>query len=142
MVFAEGLSVPEGPVVLEDGSWLVGEMGEDRGCVTHISSDGKSIFLRHNTFDLQGARKDELTPHLFSSVGFLDSTWWHRTYFIYGTNFNAGWGGWWRMGNRVPAGRLLVVHDDSVYGFGRSFYPHGNSGQWQIGEEYLYPIVA
>lgn len=42
MIFAEGLSVPEGPVVLPDGSWLVVEMGPDRGCVTHVSKDGKS----------------------------------------------------------------------------------------------------
>jgi len=42
MIFADGLSIPEGPVALSDGSWLVVEMGPDRGCVTHISSDGKS----------------------------------------------------------------------------------------------------
>ncbi|HMN59097.1 MAG TPA: SMP-30/gluconolactonase/LRE family protein [Anaerolinea sp.] len=41
MIFARGLSVPEGPVVLPDGSWLCVEMGADRGCVTHISPDGK-----------------------------------------------------------------------------------------------------
>lgn len=40
MRFSSGLSVPEGPVALPDGSWLVVEMGADRGCVTHISSDG------------------------------------------------------------------------------------------------------
>jgi gluconolactonase len=39
-VFASNLSDPEGPVLLSDGSWLVVEMGPDRGCVTHISSDG------------------------------------------------------------------------------------------------------
>ncbi len=41
MIFATGLSVPEGPVSLGDGSWLAVEMGPDRGCVTHISPDGK-----------------------------------------------------------------------------------------------------
>jgi len=40
MIFARGLSVPEGPVVLNDGSWLCVEMGADRGCVTHIGADG------------------------------------------------------------------------------------------------------
>jgi len=40
-VFAKGLSVPEGPVYLPDGSWLVVEMGPERGCVTQISADGK-----------------------------------------------------------------------------------------------------
>lgn len=41
-IFAAGLSQPETPVVLSDGSWLVVEMGSDRGCVTHISADGSS----------------------------------------------------------------------------------------------------
>ncbi len=40
-VFAGGLSLPEGPVALADGSWLVVE-GGPRGCVTHISPDGLS----------------------------------------------------------------------------------------------------
>ncbi len=42
MIFTSGLSVPEAPVLLPDGSWLVVEMGADRGCVTHISPDGKT----------------------------------------------------------------------------------------------------
>jgi gluconolactonase len=42
MVFASGLSVPEGPVLLPDQSWLCVEMGPDRGCVTHISADGQT----------------------------------------------------------------------------------------------------
>lgn len=41
MLFSTGLSVPEGPVALKDGSWLVVEMGPDRGCITQISRDGK-----------------------------------------------------------------------------------------------------
>lgn len=40
MIFSRGLSIPEGPVLLEDGSWLVVEMGEDRGSVTHLNPDG------------------------------------------------------------------------------------------------------
>ena len=41
MIFCSGLSVPEGPVVLADGSWICVEMGADRGCVTKISLDGQ-----------------------------------------------------------------------------------------------------
>lgn len=41
MVFIDNLSSPEGPVLLSDGSWLLVEMGTDRGCITHISSDGR-----------------------------------------------------------------------------------------------------
>jgi gluconolactonase len=39
MVFASGLQNPEGPVALDDGSWLIVEGGTERGCVTHLSAD-------------------------------------------------------------------------------------------------------
>ncbi len=42
MIFSTGLRHPEGPVALEDGSWLVVEAGAGRGCVTQISPDGSS----------------------------------------------------------------------------------------------------
>ena len=41
MIFAQNLSVPEGPVLLPDGAWLVVEMGPDRGCVTRLDADGR-----------------------------------------------------------------------------------------------------
>ena len=41
MIFADGLGKPEGPVLLPDRSWLVAEMAPQRGCVTHISPDGR-----------------------------------------------------------------------------------------------------
>ena len=40
MVFSSGLSFPEGPVVLQDGRWLVVEMEAQPGSVTQISPDG------------------------------------------------------------------------------------------------------
>jgi gluconolactonase len=40
MIFSTGLSNPEGPVALPDGTWLIVEGGAQRGCVTHISVDG------------------------------------------------------------------------------------------------------
>jgi gluconolactonase len=42
MVFATQLSAPEGPVALPDGTWLIVEGGGERGCVTHISADGRT----------------------------------------------------------------------------------------------------
>ena len=42
MIFAEGLGIPEGPVAMPDGTWLVVEMAPDRGCVTRIGADGRS----------------------------------------------------------------------------------------------------
>ena len=40
------------------------------------------------------------------------------------------------MGNQVPAGRLMVFDDTTIYGFGRNFIPSGNAGQWRKGEFY------
>jgi hypothetical protein len=42
MVFAEDTRNPEGPVALADGTWLIVEGSTDRGCVTHLSPDGKT----------------------------------------------------------------------------------------------------
>jgi gluconolactonase len=41
MIFADELGNPEGPVLLPDGSWALVEMRPDRGCITHMSADGK-----------------------------------------------------------------------------------------------------
>ena len=41
MFFSTNLLEPESPVFLDDGNLLVVEMDSYRGCVTHISSDGK-----------------------------------------------------------------------------------------------------
>ena len=40
MILATSLCEPEAPVALDDGSWLVVEMGSARGCITHLSPDG------------------------------------------------------------------------------------------------------
>lgn len=42
MIFASDLSIPEGPVPLPDGSWLVVEMGPDRGCVSRLTDRGRT----------------------------------------------------------------------------------------------------
>jgi gluconolactonase len=41
MIFASGLDQPERPVLLSDGSCLVTEMGESRGCITHLTNRGQ-----------------------------------------------------------------------------------------------------
>ena len=42
MIFAGDLGAPEGPVALPDGTWLVVEAAAHRGCVTHLSADGRT----------------------------------------------------------------------------------------------------
>jgi gluconolactonase len=41
MIFVDGIGEPEGPVLLDDESWVIVEMSSDRGCVTHIDKAGK-----------------------------------------------------------------------------------------------------
>ncbi|MBM4024785.1 MAG: methyltransferase domain-containing protein [Planctomycetes bacterium] len=93
-----------------------------------LSSDGQTIYMRSQRFDLQGQRlkiepepqeDQDGYPHLFSPVGLLDDTWFHRAYWIYGKNAGEGWGEWFIPGRRVPTGRILVFDDDHVYGYAR-----------------------
>lgn len=42
MIFTIDVKEPEGPVLLKDNSWIIVEMALDRGCVTRVSSDGKT----------------------------------------------------------------------------------------------------
>ena len=94
-----------------------------------LSSDGKSLYMRTQRFDLNGIRRniaqtdvtDQLGEgrHLFCSTGMLDDTWFHRSYWILGKSIASGAGGWPKAGRVTPAGRLLVVDDTNVYGYGR-----------------------
>ena len=92
-----------------------------------LSSDGQSVYMRHRRFDLDGVEQEPDVAHLFSPAGFLDGSWWHRTYWMVGTSMGSGYGGWPRVGNTVPAGRLLTFDDAAIYGFGRCQYAHHGS---------------
>lgn len=94
-----------------------------------LSCDDRYVYMRSQRFDLEGVRQ-QIAPtpvteqegegvHLFSSIGFLDGSWFHRGYFMYGKSIASGANGWFLAGRVIPAGRLLVVDDSTVYGFGR-----------------------
>ena len=104
-----------------------------------LSSDGRLVYMRSQPFNLDGTRlplkKFPCRPdasfyappatqhrdhvHLFCPTGFLDDSWWHRTYWMYGSTFVGGWDGYYLAGKVAPAGRILVFDDSRVYGFGR-----------------------
>ena len=66
-------------------------------------------------------------PHLFAPRGFLDDTWWHRTYWVYGTKVGGSYSHWPDAGNAVPAGRLLAFDGGKhIYGYGRLRYRMGD----------------
>ena len=52
-------------------------------------------------------------------MGFLDDTWFHRSYWVYGRSFAGGHNGYYQAGKYTPSGRILVADDSNVYGFGR-----------------------
>jgi len=93
------------------------------GCLPDVlSALGDSIFMRAARFDRELVRQKDDVAHLWSSVGFLDDSWWHRTYWQFGTFMGSGWGNWPKAGQQVPAGRLLVIDGSRVFGFGRNQY--------------------
>jgi len=98
-----------------------------------LSSDGESVFMRHRRFDMDGKAVKASAAHLYSSAGFLDGNWWHRTYWQVGTNMLSTWGGWPVVGNRVPSGRMLVLDKSNVYGFGRLNQYHRNGSHVGMG---------
>jgi len=102
-----------------------------------LSADEQCIYMRHLAFDPDRLTQKKAGPHLMSTNGFLDASWWHRSYWLYGTKFGAGWGGWKNAGNSLPSGRILAFNDDLICGFGRNFYPGGSTVQWSRGEHYV-----
>ena len=110
---------------------------EQDGCLNDIlSGDGHSIYLRHARFSSSDLERIESDSHLYSTLGFLDYTWWHRGYWLYSHDSRAGYGGWWQQSHQSPAGRLLVMNDDRVFGFGRTYIPGHNSAEFSRGERY------
>jgi outer membrane protein assembly factor BamB len=84
-----------------------------------LSTDGTNIFMRHQRFDTDLNEQRPDVAHLFCPAGFLDGSWWHRTYWMYGSRMQSGWGGWGKAGYEAPAGRIMVVGENDVYAFGR-----------------------
>ncbi len=99
-----------------------------------LSCDGKRLYMRSQSFDLdgkrlamgpqvngpqEGARQGGEGTHLFCPTGFLDDSWFHRTYWLYARTWGSGWCGYYIAGKHAPAGKILCVGDDQVYVFGR-----------------------
>jgi outer membrane protein assembly factor BamB len=100
-----------------------------------LSSDGTTLYLRSQKIRPDGTRVD-IGPvsgnaaehggaqqgegrHLFAPMGFLDDSWFHRSYWVYGKNFAGGHNGYYQAGKYTPEGRILVHDDKNVYGFAR-----------------------
>lgn len=100
-----------------------------------LSASGGHVFMRSQQFDKNGKRvglgphsgnaaaqghvQRGETAHLFAPMGFLDDTWFHRSYWVYGRSFAGGHNGYYQAGKFAPSGRTLVFDDHNVYGFRR-----------------------
>ncbi len=82
-----------------------------------LSSDEENIWMRSVTFSPDLVIQQDHPPHLFCSMGFLDDSWWERTYWIYGPHFFSGAAGVHFAKGVSSAGRILVFDDASVYGY-------------------------
>ena len=100
-----------------------------------LSTDGRHLYMKSQKFDFEGNRL-EIGPnsgdfatqaskqrgedaHLFAPMGFLDESWFHRSYWVMGQSFAGGHGGYYQAGRFAPSGRLLVHGNGYVFGYGR-----------------------
>ena len=87
-----------------------------------LASDGSSVFMRHQRFDLNGEPLEQNVDHLFCSAGYVDDTWWHRTYLQIGREMSGGYGGWGTAGRQRISGKAVVRNENRAFGFGRKDY--------------------
>jgi outer membrane protein assembly factor BamB len=83
-----------------------------------LSSDGSNIYLRDMAFDKLGTSTAQASPHLFTLTDFLDGSWAHRSYWIFGTKCSISTGCSGRD-RKLIYGRLLVFDKNKIYGYGR-----------------------
>lgn len=100
-----------------------------------LTCDGRNIFMKSQKFDLEGNRleigpnsgdfQDQVKKqrgadaHIFAAMGFLDDSWFHRSYWVLGQSFAGGHGGYYQAGRFAPSGRILVKGNGYVFGYGR-----------------------
>jgi len=100
-----------------------------------LTADDQFVYMKSQKFDFQGNRV-EIGPisgdfveqgsaqrgagvHLFAPMGFLDDSWFHRSYWVYGRNFAGGHGGYYQAGRFAPSGDIMVNGGGYVFGYGR-----------------------
>lgn len=86
-----------------------------------LSSDGERLYMQEQNFDMTGKRL-VVAPsagkrHLFCQTGFLDSAWFHRSFWIYGEDCGEGWGAYANPRNQYPCGRIMALDESRVYAY-------------------------
>jgi outer membrane protein assembly factor BamB len=94
-------------------AYMPGALGEI------LTGDDQYIYLRDMVFDEWGRSQPKGNPHLLTLTGFLDDSWAHRSYWIFGTrcSISTGCSG---QEKGLVYGRLLVFDESVIYGYGRA----------------------
>jgi len=100
-----------------------------------LSADGEHIYLRNMVFDGRGREQAEGNAHLFTLTDFLDDSWPHRSYWIFGTRCSIACGCSGQEKGLIY-GRLLAFDDSAIYGYGRARLHWSN--QFQDGAYRLF----
>ncbi len=99
-----------------------------------LSCDDKFIYMGAQKFEYDGKRIDVNAPkfkemeqygegrHLFCPTGFLDDSWFHRSFMIYGRTGGEGHNEYARVTGITPIGRLIALDEDNAYGFRAANY--------------------
>jgi len=88
-----------------------------------LSSDSVYVYLRSQQIDMEGNRLEIAprsgdfatqgsvqrgpTQHLFAPMGFLDDTWFHRSYWVFGRSFAGGHAGYYQPASTRRRGSCL-----------------------------------
>ncbi len=110
-----------------------------------LSYDGTYIYMRDQKIGRDGRRLGVAPPgdfkqqagegaHLFSPTGFLDDSWWHRTYWLWGKHPGSAAGRWYAAAYHAPAGRIMVAGEGRVFAFGRKarHFPQTTSLEYHL----------
>jgi outer membrane protein assembly factor BamB len=105
------------------------------GLADILVSDGKYTYMKSQRFNADGTRSEFGVnsgnaighgadqqgegAHVYAPMGFMDDSWFHRSYWVYGKNMAGGHNGYYQAGKFTPAGRILCVDDKNVYSYAR-----------------------
>ena len=86
-----------------------------------LSANADGIQMRTACFNKDLAILPERTTHLFHINGFLEDSWWERSYWVYGQHFFSGNSGWKIAQDHWPSGNILAFDDQRVFGYETEF---------------------
>jgi hypothetical protein len=97
-----------------------------------FSAHGDTLFMRSMALNQEFEIVDSKAGHIFASNGFLDYSWFHRAFWVHGSTFAGGCGGFGKTGNSSTSGRIMVADAERVYAFGRTKYGWGSAFEYKL----------